>query len=152
MAETIVNGLGDALDIFVKQLEKNLHLNTIEKESITREGGAVFRDDLRKVTNERHRSNHRDETYGHAADHITMYSPHGGDSKYGTLIGDTLVGWDNPFHAENMMHINDGTCWITADPFITNLRNDPTVRGEMYDKMAERYKAIMSDHENRGDD
>ena len=152
MAETIVNGLGDALDLFVQQLEKSTKLNVVEKQTITESGGAVFRDHLREVTNAKHRSSHNDKTWGHAADNIDMYSPRGNSSKYGTLLGDTLVGWKNRYHAMNMQHLNDGTRFIKADHFVTNLRNDQTVRSEILAAEKAAYSKIMKQHENKEGD
>ncbi|NME21799.1 phage tail protein [Lactobacillus reuteri] len=152
MAETIVNGLDDALDLFVKQLEKSTKLNVVEKQTITQAGGAVFRDHLREETSAKHRSNHNDKTWGHAADNIDMYSPRGNSSKYGTLFGDTLVGWKNRYHAMNMERLNDGTRFIKADHFVTNLRNDPTVRSEILAAEKAAYSKIMQQHENKEGD
>lgn len=111
--------LDEVLDNWFGQVESLVMLPPNEVAKITGAGAKVFREDLEKETNEKHRSSHDDKVYGHAADHVTMQR----SNVDGKRTGASTVGWDNHYHAMNMQRLNDGTKKYQADHFVDNLRN-----------------------------
>lgn len=123
----------------VKKISTDLTLK--EKERITAAGGQVFKEKLTQTTREKHYSNHNDKTYGHAADNIdVMNSDVDGDHN-----GATTVGWNNHYHAMNMMRLNDGYKGYTADHFVTNLIQDNDVSNAVLKAESEEYQRILKE-------
>lgn len=129
--------LDDEINKWYKSVESLVNIPTEEKAAITAAGAKVFEDKLTNETNTKHRSNHNDKAYGHAADHITMQT----GSVDGAQIGVASVGWDNPYHAMNMQRLNDGTKKIKADHFVDNLRKNDAVISEVTAAEAAIYAA-----------
>lgn len=131
--------LDEVLDNWYKQVESLVALPPNEVAKITGAGAKVFRDDLEKETNEKHRSSHNDKVYGHAADHVTMQRSNVDGKKTGT----STAGWDNRYHAMNMQRLNDGTRKYHADHFVDNLReSDDEIEKVLLAESAEYKKRV----------
>lgn len=134
------------MDEFLKKWLKQVKdistdLTPKEKERITSAGGQVFKDKLTQTTREKHYSNHNDRAYGHAADNIDlMKSDVDGDHN-----GSVTVGWNNHYHAMNMMRLNDGYKGYTADHFITNLIQDNDVSNAVLKAESEEYQKMIKE-------
>nr|WP_065868604.1 HK97-gp10 family putative phage morphogenesis protein [Streptococcus mutans] len=115
-------------------------LSLSEKEKITSAGAEVFRERLEKETREKHYSKHKDPICGHMADNITVQTK-------GNNGGVATVGWENHYHANNAMFLNDGTKKIKADHFVTNLQNSDEVKQKVFEAEKEIYDQII---ERRG--
>lgn len=137
---------GIEMDEFLKKWLKQVKdistdLTPKEKERITSAGGQVFKDKLTQTTREKHYSNHNDRAYGHAADNIDlMKSDVDGDHN-----GNVTVGWNNHYHAMNMMRLNDGYKGYTADHFITNLIQDNDVSNAVLKAESEEYQKMIKE-------
>ena len=108
--------MDDFLEMWLKKVKKiSSDLTPKQQSKITKAGADVYMRKLRDVTNAKHRSTHNDKVFGHAADHITNQAR----NVDGKVTGVSSIGWDNPYHAMNMMRINDGTRKLKADHFIT---------------------------------
>ena len=140
----IDGNLDEALNMFIKQVENSSSkLTTADKQEIALAGAQVFEKAEREETNAKHRSSHHDVEFGHAADGIGLYRPSGLDDAE-TLVGSYVVGWKERYHAMNMMRVNDGTSFITGDPFITNLRKSATVQQRMLAAEKAAYDRIVA--------
>ena len=149
MADDIKGGLDDALSQWIKQLESSTtDMSIIDKADISNAGAKVFEKHLRAETNAKHRSTHNDETWGHAADHIGRYQPK--DGAEGIRLGSYIVGWENAYHAMNMLRINDGTSKYAGDHFITNLQHDPAVRREILEAEKAEWEKIKRRNKEKG--
>ena len=93
------------LEQWLEQVKSiSVDLTPKEQAEITKAGAKTMAERLTEVTNAKHRSRHNDKVYGHAADHISyMDKDVDGDTN-----GASTVGWDNHYHAMNMMRLNDG--------------------------------------------
>lgn len=137
---------GIEMDEFLKKWLKQVKdistdLTPKEKERITSAGGQVFKEKLTQTTREKHYSNHNDTTYGHAGNNIDlMVSDVDGDHN-----GNVTVGWNNHYHAMNMMRLNDGYKGYTADHFITNLIQDNDVSNAVLKAESEEYQKILKE-------
>ena len=137
---------GISMDEFLKKWLKQVKaistdLTPKEKERITSAGGQVFKDKLTQTTRVKHYSNHNDRAYGHAADNIDlMKSDVDGDHN-----GNVTVGWNNHYHAMNMMRLNDGYKGYTADHFITNLIQDNDVSNAVLKAESEEYQKMIKE-------
>ena len=137
---------GIEMDEFLKKWLKQVKdistdLTPKEKERIASAGGQVFKDKLTQTTREKHYSNHNDRAYGHAADNIDlMKSDVDGDHN-----GNVTVGWNNHYHAMNMMRLNDGYKGYTADHFITNLIQDNDVSSAVLKAESEEYQKMIKE-------
>lgn len=140
--------LDDGLSKWVNSLEiKTSGMSIVDKSEIANAGAKVFERALREETNAKHRSKHNDKVFGHAADHIGRYQPK--DGADGIRLGSYIVGWENAYHAMNMLRINDGTSKLVGDHFITNLQHDPKVRSQVLQAEKEAWNVIR---ENKGDE
>ncbi|OTA50508.1 hypothetical protein BHL91_00955 [Limosilactobacillus reuteri] len=147
MADEI--NLDDAINKWIKKVKSASELSEADRLDINMAGADVFEKALRDETNAKHRSSHKDESFGHAADNIGKYAPKGLSKDSGVKLGSFLVGWKNRYHAMNMLRLNDGTKKIIGDHFVTNLRQNSTVRSEMLKAEKERYDEILR---KKGDD
>lgn len=138
--------LEDALNSVVGNVDRLANMNQADQREINWAGAEAFANDLRAVTNAKHRSTHNDEKYGHAADHISISTKLAGKST-NTLFGAVGAGWDNRYHAENMRRLNDGTVYITPDHFITNLQNDPTTATHVVEHESPILKRLVKKYE-----
>ena len=141
MADEI--NLDDAINKWIKKVKNASELSEADRLDINLAGAQVFEKALRDETNAKHRSNHKDESFGHAADNIGKYAPKGLSKDSGVKLGSFLVGWKNRYHSMNMLRLNDGTKKIVGDHFVTNLRQNSTVRSEMLKAEKERYDEIL---------
>ena len=133
------------MDDFLQQwLEKVKTISTElapkEQEKITAAGAEVLKDKLQQVTREKHYSNHNDRTYGHAADNIGMMK----SDVDGDHNGASTVGWNNHYHAMNMMRLNDGYKGYTADHFVTNLIQDNNTSTAVLQAESEAYQKMLN--------
>lgn len=147
MADEI--NLDDAINKWIKNVKNTSELSEADRLDINLAGADVFEKALRDETNTKHRSSHKDAAWGHAADNIGKYAPKGANKDAGVKLGYFLVGWKNRYHAMNMLRLNDGTKKIVGDHFVTNLRQNSTVRSEMLKAEKERYEEILR---KKGDD
>lgn len=135
--------LGDALEQWIhRKAKQTANMSIVDKADIVNAGAKVFEKALREETNRKHRSRHNDKTFGHAADHIGRWQPKDGAS--GIRYGSYIVGWDNKYHAKNMLWINDGTKKLEADHFITNLRHDDGIRARILRAERAKYEQIIA--------
>lgn len=141
MADEI--NLDDAINKWIKKVKNASELSEADRLDINMAGADVFEKALRDETNAKHRSTHRDATWGHAGDNIGKYAPKGVSKDAGVKLGSFVVGWKNRYHAMNMLRLNDGTKNIVGDHFVTNLRQNSTVRSEMLKAEKERYDEIL---------
>lgn len=121
-------------------LQSAAQLTPQERSKITLAGANVFKDELEKVTREKHLSNKKGGKYGHMADGLTANNK----NVDGILDGKSTVGWSSKFHATNARRLNDGTKKYTADHFVTNVQNSEKVAEKVRDAEFEEYKEIMS--------
>ncbi|UXE90206.1 phage tail protein [Limosilactobacillus reuteri] len=147
MADEI--NLDDAINKWIKKVKNASELSEADRLDINMAGADVFEKALRDETNAKHRSTHKDATWGHAADNIGKYVPKGANKDAGVKLGSFIVGWKNRYHAMNMLRLNDGTKKLIGDHFVTNLRQNSTVRSEMLKAERERYDEILR---KKGDD
>ena len=147
MADEI--NLDDAINKWIKKVKNASELSEADRLDINLAGADVFEKALRDETNAKHRSSHKDESFGHAADNIGKYAPKGLSKDSGVKLGSFIVGWKNRYHSMNMLRLNDGTKKIVGDHFVTNLRQNSTVRSEMLKVERERYEEILR---KKGDD
>ena len=147
MADEI--NLDDAINKWIKKVKSTSELSEADRLDINLAGADVFEKALRDETNAKHRSSHKDAAWGHAADNIGKYAPKGVNKDAGVKLGSFLVGWKNRYHSMNMLRLNDGTKKIVGDHFVTNLRQNSTVRSEMLKAEKERYDEILR---KKGDD
>lgn len=135
--------LDDAINKWIKKVKSASELSEADRLDINMAGADIFEKALRDETNAKHRSTHKDESFGHAADNIGKYAPKGANKDAGVKLGSFIVGWKNRYHAMNMLRLNDGTKKIVGDHFVTNLRQNSTVRSEMLKAEKERYDEIL---------
>ena len=147
MADEI--NLDDAINKWIKKVKNASELSEADRLDINMAGADVFEKALRDETNTKHRSTHKDESFGHAGDNIGKYAPKGMNKDAGVKLGSFIVGWKNRYHSMNMLRLNDGTKKIVGDHFVTNLRQNSTVRSEMLKAERERYDEILR---KKGDD
>ena len=102
---------------------------------------------LTEVTNAKHRSRHNDKVYGHAADHVSYM----GRDVDGDTNGASTVGWDNHYHAMNMMRLNDGYKGHPGDHFVTNLQQDKATSEAVLKAESDKYQELINDKKG-GDD
>lgn len=148
----IDGNLDEALRMFYKKIyDSSAGLTEEDQKAINIKGAQVFEKAEREITNEKHRSNHHDEKFGHAADNVGITNTSPSKTNYNGKIklGAYVVGWKNKYHAMNMMRVNDGTSSIIGDHFITNLRKDSTVRQRMLEAEKAEYDRIIK---QKGDD
>lgn len=137
---------GIEMDEFLKKWLKQVKaistdLTPKEKEQITSAGGQVFKEKLTQTTREKHFSTHNDKKYGHAANNIDMMK----SDVDGDHNGNVTVGWNNHYHAMNMMRLNDGYKGYTADHFITNLIQDNDVSNAVLKAESEEYQKMIKE-------
>lgn len=137
---------GIEMDEFLKKWLKQVKdistdLTPKEKERITSAGGQVFKEKLTQTTREKHFSTHNDKKYGHAANNIDMMK----SDVDGDHNGSVTVGWNNHYHAMNMMRLNDGYKGYTADHFITNLIQDNDVSNAVLKAESEEYQKMIKE-------
>lgn len=141
MADEI--NLDDAINKWIKKVKNASELSEADRLDINMAGADVFEKALRDETNAKHRSSHKDAAWGHAADGIGKYALKGLSKDSGVKLGSFIVGWKNRYHSMNMLRLNDGTKKIVGDHFVTNLRQNSTVRSEMLKAEQERYEEIL---------
>lgn len=149
MADSEEMSIDKALYKWIKKVKNASELSEADRLDINMAGADIFEKALRDETNAKHRSTHKDAAWGHAADNIGKYAPKGLSKDSGVKLGSFLVGWKNRYHAMNMLRLNDGTKKIVGDHFVTNLRQNSTVRSEMLKAEKERYDEILR---KKGDD
>lgn len=137
---------GIEMDEFLKKWLKQVKdistdLTPKEKERITSAGGQVFKEKLTQTTREKHFSTHNDKKYGHAANNIDMMK----SDVDGDHNGSVTVGWNNHYHAMNMMRLNDGYKGYTADHFVTNLIQDNDVSNAVLKAESEEYQKMIKE-------
>ena len=151
MVQNISGNLDDVLSKWMKQIQNQTTGMTLaDKTAISEAGGKVFMDALRRETKAKHYSNKKDPKYGHMADHISIMLD--GKSRRSTntdFNGGVIVGWDNQYHAMNVMRLNDGTKCIVGDHFLTNLRNNNELRSKILQAEKSKYDEIAN---KKGDD
>lgn len=153
MAQSITGGLDDALTGWLKSVENTQNLTVADKTAVNLAGAEVFQKALTDETREKHYSSHKNEKNGHAADHITKWVGQKGNRKADTdFSGVVTVGWDNRWHAMNMLRVNDGTRKMRGDHFITNLRADPGLRKQILEAEQKAYNDIANKKKNEGGD
>ena len=135
--------LDDAINKWIKKVKNASELSEADRLDINMAGADVFEKALRDETNAKHRSSHKDESFGHAADNIGKYAPKGLSKDSGVKLGSFIVGWKNRYHSMNMLRLNDGTKKIVGDHFVTNLRQNSMVRSEMLKAEKDRYEEIL---------
>lgn len=135
-------GLDDALNEFMRQVKAQAELSVEDTQEITKAGADVYKDELEKVTREKHYSNHDDKTYGHMADSIVSQDKDIDGEKNGT----STVGFDS-YHAQNARRLNDGTKAYKADHFITNLQDSSELQDKVLQAEYEKYQEITKDKE-----
>ena len=149
MADSEEMSIDKALYEWIKKVKSASELSEADRLDINMAGANVFEKALRDETNAKHRSTHKDESFGHAGDNIGKYAPKGLSKDSGVKLGSFIVGWKNRYHSMNMLRLNDGTKKIVGDHFVTNLRQNGTVRSEMLKAERERYDEILR---KKGDD
>lgn len=154
MAQSITGGLDDALTGWLKSVESTQDLTVADKTAVNLAGAEVFQKALTDETREKHYSSHKNEKNGHAADHITKWtgnktSKRAADTDFSGVV---TVGWDNKWHAMNMMRVNDGTRKMKGDHFITNLRVNQSLRQQIFEAEQKKYKEIMDRKRSQGGD
>lgn len=132
-------GLDKVLEEWLETVQNVGNLSLAEQSRITEAGAEVFKDELAKVTKEKHYSNHADPKYGHMADSLSIQKT-GVD---GRRNGKSTVGWENRYHAQNARRLNDGTKKYQADHFVTKVQNDSTVQKKVLLAEQAEYKKIM---------
>lgn len=132
-------GLDKALEEWLETVQNVGNLSLAEQSRITEAGAEVFKDELTKVTKEKHYSNHADPKYGHMADSLSVQKT-GVD---GRRNGKSTVGWENRYHAQNARRLNDGTKKYQADHFVTKVQNDSTVQKKVLLAEQAEYNKIM---------
>lgn len=132
-------GLDKALEEWLGTVQDIGNLSLAEQSRITQAGAEVFKDELAKVTKEKHYSNHEDPKYGHMADSLSIQKA-GVD---GRRNGKSTVGWENRYHAQNARRLNDGTKKYQADHFVTKVQNDSTVQKKVLLAEKAEYEKIM---------
>ena len=75
MADEI--NLDDAITKWIKKVKNASELSEADRLDINLAGADIFEKALRDETNTKHRSTHRDATWGHAGDNIGKYAPKG---------------------------------------------------------------------------
>ena len=131
--------LDKALEEWLETVSNLGNLSFAEQSRITQAGAEVFKDELAKVTKEKHYSNHEDPKYGHMADSLSIQKT-GVD---GRKNGKSTVGWENRYHAQNARRLNDGTKKYQADHFVTKVQNDSTVQKKVLLAEKAEYEKIM---------
>jgi len=134
-----VVGLDKALEEWLGTVQNIGNLSLAEQSRITQAGAEVFKDELAKVTKEKHYSNHKNPKYGHMADSLSIQKT----SVDGQRNGKATVGWKNRFHAQNARRLNDGTKKYQADHFVTKVQNDSTVQKKVLLAEKAEYDKIM---------
>ncbi|EHJ56840.1 HK97 gp10 family phage protein [Streptococcus urinalis FB127-CNA-2] len=132
-------GLDEALKEWLESVSNFSSLSITEQSKITKAGAEVFKNELAKVTKEKHYSSHKDPIYGHMADSLAIQKT----SVDGTKNGKSTVGWENKYHAQNARRLNDGTKKYTADHFVTNVQNDKSVQKKVVLAEKEEYEKIL---------
>lgn len=135
------------LEQWLEQVKSiSVDLTPKEQAEITKAGAKVMAERLTAVTNAKHRSRHNDKTYGHAADHISYMDK----DVDGEANGASTVGWDNHYHAMNMMRLNDGYKGYTGDHFLTNLQQDKSTSDAVLKAESNKYQELID--KKKGDD
>lgn len=132
-------GLDKALEEWLETVQNVGNLSFAEQSRITEAGAEVFKEELAKVTKEKHYSKHEDPKYGHMADSLSIQKT-GVD---GRKNGKSTVGWENRYHAQNARRLNDGTKKYQADHFVTKVQNDSAVQKKVLLAEQAEYKKIM---------
>lgn len=147
----MANGEISMSDFMQQWLEEvkdiSVNLTPEEQAKITEAGAEVMAEKLTAVTNAKHRSRHNDKVYGHAADHITYMAK----DVDGETNGASTVGWDNHYHAMNMMRLNDGYKGYTGDHFVTNLQQDKATSEAVLKAESDKYQELINDKKGGGD-
>lgn len=68
----------------------------------------------------------------------------------GETNGSSTVGWDNHYHAMNMMRLNDGYRGHPGDHFVTNLQQDKATSEAVLRAESDKYQELIND--KKGDD
>ncbi|WP_255204090.1 phage tail protein [Lactococcus garvieae] len=110
--------------------------STQVRAKMTKAQAEVFKEELTKVTKEKHYSTHNDQKSGHMADNIDFVN---GEID-GTFTGNSVVGWNNAYHARNARRLNDGTKKYPADHFVDEVRESPEVQEKMMRAQQEVYE------------
>ncbi|HJG17356.1 hypothetical protein [Limosilactobacillus vaginalis] len=139
----MVNNGIDMSDFLQKWLDQvkmvSTELTPTEQEKIALAGGKVFQEKLEKVNREKHYSHHNDKVYGHAADHIDVMN----SDVDGEHNGSVTVGWQNRYHAMNMMRLNDGYKGYQADHFVTNIVQDREIQAQVLKAESDEYQKML---------
>ncbi|KGB13896.1 hypothetical protein KY41_10615 [Latilactobacillus sakei] len=135
-----MSGLDEQLNGLLAQVHK-LVPSTEQKTAMTKAGASVYRDELEAATKAQHYSSHKDETYGHMADNITAVST----DIDGESNGNSVAGWNNPYHAANARRLNDGTIKYRGDHFVTNVQTSNAVREKVLKAELNVYKKFGGD-------
>lgn len=134
--------MDDFLNMWLRKVKKiSADLTPDEQAKITKAGADVYMQKLRDVTTAKHKSHHQDKVFGHAADHITNQAT----NVDGRKTGVSSVGWDNHYHAMNMMRVNNGTRFMKGDHFITNLQQSDETKEAVLKAESEAYQKLIND-------
>ena len=137
--------MDDFLGMWLEKVKKiSTDLTPDQQAKITKAGADIYMDELRTVTKAKHYSHHKDEKFGHAADHITDQSTNVDGKKTGV----STIGWDNHYHAMNMWRVNDGARYMRGDHFITNLQQSDKTKEDVLRAESEAYQQLINDEED----
>lgn len=136
--------LDEALQNWLKSVSKIANINIEDQSKITEAGAKKYQQLLTNETKSKHYSSHNDQKYGHAADHVTFQKT----DIDGQKTGVSSVGWDNHYHAMNMMRLNDGTRMYKADHFKSQLDDRKSTINEVLAAEKEEYKKIIKQAED----
>lgn len=129
--------MDEALDQWLKQVNKSAQLSIKDQEKITKAGADVLADKLQETTKEKHPNTKGDGgKYGHLSEDIS--SAAGDIDKEHN--GNSVAGFgDKAFVAR---FLNDGTKKIHGDHFVDNARDD--AKDDVFMAEAEKYKEIIA--------
>lgn len=131
-----LRGLDEQFDNWLGQVKKTIP-TTQQKAAITKAGAEVLKKRLEEATRSKHYSHHNDKTYGHMADNVDFINTDIG----GELNGNSMVGWNNAYHAANARRLNDGTIKYPADHFVDNLRREAA--DEVFAAQRKKYDELI---------
>lgn len=128
--------LDEALEQWLKEVQRANTLTMREKQKITKAGAKVYAKALEEKTREIHYSSHNDQVHGHLADSVIVSNKNIDGIKNGT----TTIGFDH-YHATVARQLNNGTIKYPADHFIEKIRDESTEA--VFKKMKKTYQKIL---------
>lgn len=137
-------GLDEALNDWLESVTSLADLTPTQQAEITSVGAKEYEKILEEETRAKHYSNHDDKVYGHMADNLTFQDTNVDGEKTGV----STVGWNNVYHANNAMRLNDGTVKIHADHFITNVQDSSDTLDKVLNAEKEKYSELIKKAED----